>query len=443
MGIQNLPAALQPAIQLGYLEREFGSGLESTTVYRSIADPEIFPANVGETITKTRNGLKAPVTTPLTPSGNTNLDNGLNPSGWTIEQYTLGVDMYGDSIDLNMVTSRVAIESQFLINAKVNGTQAGQSVDRLARKAILNAYMSGNTRVTATLGSNGPTIAVDDVRGFQFMPVLGVMTAVSTTNKMPVLVNGVAHNVQAVAIDGSNVSSVAAIGGISGTLTMDANVLVANGTLNNPVTSVYAPTLLRPNGRTTTKKLVATDLFSMSICLDAVAQLRNNAVPTVGGFYNCYLDNTSARQLFADADFKQLFQGRNATDEFRKARVIELLDLRFLPTTEAVQQQITNEASATINVHRPFVCGAGTLVEGLYADTAYTDLPSNPNSIIEVVGGIAMVTRPPLDRLGQIIAQSWYYIGGYTVPTDVTATQTIIPTASQAFYKRGVMIEHA
>jgi len=443
MGIQNLPTALQPAIQQGFLERQFRTGLESSTVYRSIADPEIFPSNVGETITKTRKGLKAPVTTPTNPSTNTNLDNGMTASGWTVEQYTLGVDMYNDTIDLNMVTSRVGIEGHFVHNAYTNGRQAAQSIDRIARKTIINGYMGGNTRVTATLGSNGPTINVDDVRGFLQMPVNGVMKDVSTTNKMSVLVNGTAYNLQAVAIDGSNTSSVAALGGMSGTLTMDANVIVANGTTNNPVVSVYAPTMLRPNGRATTKKLTGADIFSMGLVLDGVTQLRNNGVDTVDGFYNCYIDNTSQRQLFADPDFKQLFQGRNATEEFRKARVIELLDVRFYPTTEAVQQQISNESSATINVHRPFLCGAGTLVEGIYADTAYTDLPTNPNSIIEVVNGVAMVTRPPLDRLGQIIGQSWYYIGGFALPTDVTATQTIIPTASQAFLKRGVMMEHA
>lgn len=441
MTIANFPAALVPAIQTGFLEREFRDGLRSNIVYRSVASMELFPSNVGETITKTRKGLKAPVTAALDPSTNTNLDNGLTPSGWTIEQYQLGVNMYGDTVDLNMVTQRVGIEDLFLHNARTNGMQAAQSIDRLARQALLDAYMSGNTRVRATNSGSQTYVDVDDVRGFQTVPVNGVMTAVSSGNPLAITVNGTAVNVTAVTLDTVNVSSVVALGGKSGRLTTDASVTQTDATANNAVLSTLAPTVLRPNARATTKHLTASDLFSMGIVLDAVTQLRNNAVPTVGGLYNCYLDNTSARQLFADPDFKQLFQGSNAAQEFRNGRVIELLDVRFLPTTEAVQQSLVNASSATVNVHRPIVCGEGALVEGVFDSTAYSNLGNN-GAMVDVVEGIAMITRPSLDRLQQIIAQSWYYIGGFVCPTDVTATSTIIPTANSALFKRAVMIEH-
>ncbi len=441
--ISNFPAALQPAIQQGFLEREFREGLRSSTVYRSVASPEIFSANVGETITKTRKGLKAPTTTPLDPTTNTNLDNGLSPSGWTVEQYDLSINMYGDSIDLNMVTQLVGIESQFLHNARTNAIQAGQSLDRLARQELLDKYMAGHTRVTATLGSNGPTIAVDDVRGFQKIIYNGKLVDIAdaTGRRLTVNVNGTDYTCIGCSVDGSNTSSVKALGGKSGTLTMSSNVTIANGTTNNPVMAQYRPTVLRPNGRSTTKKLVAADLCTMGLFLDAVTQLRNNAVPTVGGLYNAYLDHVSARQLFADPDFKQLYQGKNASQEFREGRVIELLDLRFLPTTEAVQQALANESSATINVHRPLVVGEGALVEGIFAGIGNTEVAQN--AVVEVVDGIAMVTRPPLDRLAQIVGQSWYAITGFVCPTDITANQTIIPTAADSLHKRAVMLEHA
>lgn len=76
------------------------------------------------------------MTTPLNPTGNTNFDNGLSPSGWSVEQYTLSINQYGDTIDLNMVTSGVGIASQFLANANTNGVQAMQSLDRLARNTL-------------------------------------------------------------------------------------------------------------------------------------------------------------------------------------------------------------------------------------------------------------------------------------------------------------------
>src|ERR1700677_4129907 len=166
MGIQNFPAVLQPIIQQGFLEREFMQALQSRLGYRACADREEFAVGIGETLTKTRAGLKPSVTTPLVPSTNTNLDNGLTPQSFSIEQYTIALNFYAATADLNMVTSRVGIASQFLLNAAINGEQAARSLDELARNALFPAYFGGNTRVRLTLGSAGANVSVDDIRGF-------------------------------------------------------------------------------------------------------------------------------------------------------------------------------------------------------------------------------------------------------------------------------------
>ena len=121
MGIQNFPAVLQPIIQQGYLEREFHQALTSRLGYRACADREDIAVGIGETLTKTRAGLKPTVTVPISPSTNSNLDNGLTPSNWGVEQYTITINHYAATSDLNMVTSRVGIASQFLQNAYTNG----------------------------------------------------------------------------------------------------------------------------------------------------------------------------------------------------------------------------------------------------------------------------------------------------------------------------------
>jgi len=165
MGIQNFPPALQPIIQQGFLEREFQQALTSRLGYRACADRVKISVGIGETLTRTRAGLKPSVTTPVVPSTNANLDNGLTPTGWGIEQYTISINHYAATTDLNMVTSRVGIASQFLQNAYVNGEQAARSLDELARNALFNAYFGGNTRVRTTLGSPGTAVSVDDIRG--------------------------------------------------------------------------------------------------------------------------------------------------------------------------------------------------------------------------------------------------------------------------------------
>lgn len=441
MGIQNFPTALQPIIQQNFLEREFQDAIQSVLGYRAIARREMFPNKIGETVTKTRPGLKAPVTTALSPSGNTNLDNGLSSSSWTVEQYTLSINMFGDTIDLNTVTNKVGLADQFLQNSKVNGIQAAQSLDRLARAQLFNAYMGGNTRLNATLGSPGVTISVDDIRGFQNVLVNGVMTAVSSSNTMTVTVGATTYTLTGAAADGSNVST--APGGISGTLTFSGNVTVANGTTGNAVQANNsgtgtAPLILRPNGRLGTNGIVASDLYTMSNLLDQVAYLRSNGVPTIDGLYNLYVDPTSGRQLFADPDFKLLYQGATGENPvFRTGRVSEIGDTRIIPTTEAYQQTL-----AGVKIRRPIMCGEGALVEGDFEgmDAHETDIA---NAVIEMVDDIVQVTRAPMDRLQQIIAQSWYWIGGFTAPTDQTVNATIVPTASAAYYKRAVICEHA
>ena len=453
MAIQNFPSALQAIIQQGFLEQTFQDFLQSALGYRMAAKRENFRTNIGETLTKTRPGLKAPTITPLVASGNTNFDNGLTPTTFTVEQFKLTLNQYGDTIDLNTVTNRVGIVEQFLQNSKVNAIQAGQSLDRLARNKLFAAYLGGNTRVRVTLGAPSTTVSVDDISGFENVLVNGAPTPVSATNPVNVTVGSNVYSLVGAAADASNVSTISAPFGFastvqpvsgaapgrSGVLTFATNVSVPDGTIGNAVTSAYGSVVLRPNARLASTALVAGDLFTMSAVLDAVAYLRRNAVPAINGYYNCHLDPVSARQLFADPDFKQLFQGQAASAEYRLGRVIELLDVRFVPTTEAPVQ--VHPTYSNLNIRRPVIVGEGALIEGGFDGIGALDT-GDDNAIIDIVDGVAQVTREPLDRLQQIIAQSWYWIGDFAAPSDFTLNSTIVPTASPAYFKRGVVVEH-
>jgi N4-gp56 family major capsid protein len=438
MPIQNFPASLQPIIQQGFLEREFQQALQSKLAYRACADRVNIAAGIGETLTKTRAGLKPPVTTPMAPSTNTNLDNGLTPTNWGVEQYTVTMNLYAATTDLNMVTERVGIASQFLQNSYVNGEQAGRSLDELARNALFAAYLGGNTRVITTLTTAGPVIAVDDVRGFQTCFVNGVQQPVGSTSPMVVTIGANTYSLINVTADVSSVSK--APNGASGTLMLSGNVSVSDGTVGNSVVAAVAASIARPAQRTNTAQLLASDTLTMSCLLDSVAKLRMNAVPDIDGAYNCYLDPVSSRQLFADPDFKQLFQGATSSNQvFKKGVTNDFLGLRFVPTTEAFVQ--AHPTLAGLMVRRPVICGRGALIEGDFAGLGSTDVAPS-DSIISMVDGVAMVTREAIDRLQQIIAQSWYWIGGYCAPSDTTTNPTTVPTATNAVYKRAVIIEH-
>ena len=438
MGISNFPAILQPILQQGFLEREFQQAMASRLGYRACADRQEFAVGIGETLTKTRAGLKPSVVVPVAAATNTNLDNGLVPQGWGVEQYTLTLNHYAATTDLNMVTSRVGIAGQFLQNAAINGEQAARSLDELARNALFSPYFGGNTRVRVALGSAGPVVAVDDVRGFQLAFVNGVQVPVGSGNPLTATIGAGAYTVVGVAVDAVNLST--APGGISGSLSLSGNCPVGDGALGNAVQASNASVIVRPAGRNATSALGAGDTLTIGCLLDAVSKLRMNAVPEIDGAYNCYLDPVSSRQLFADPDFRQLFQGATSANQvFRQGMVNDFLGLRFVPTTEAYVQAHPTLAGAV--VRRPIIVGQGALIEGDFAGMAANDV-TPADSIVSVVDGIAMVTREPIDRLQQIIAQSWYWIGGFCAPSDTMTNPTVVPTATNASYKRAVMVEH-
>jgi hypothetical protein len=144
--------------------------------------------------------------------------------------------------------------------------------------------------------------------------------------------------------------------------------------------------------------------------------------------------------LFADPDFKTLFIGAGSNNPvFKNGMVSDFLGLRFINTTEAFVQ--AHPTLTGLYIRRPIVVGQGALVEGDFAGMTAADVAPK-DSIIDVVDGVAMVTREPLDRLQQIIAQSWYWIGGFTAPSDITTNATTVATATNAAFKRAVIIEH-
>lgn len=464
------PATLGAAIQENYLERGFIDSLRPNLVFRAVADFEMFPGRIGDSISKTRVGLMQPNTVPLDPSSNTNIDNGLTPVNYSVEQYSLSIAQYPQvAPNINLMDDEVTIASFAMRNAVNLGIATESAVDTLARVSLFNRYMGGNTVVTATLGAPGVTIQVDDVRGFQEVVVNGQVVPVSPTNPLAVSINGTVYSITAFTVDVVNVSSAISVGGISGTITASANISVVDGTAGNLVLASNAPLIIRPNGRASTDNLISTDFFNMSSILAGVAYLRNNAVPTIDGKYNLYLDATSMQELYADPEFQILNRGVSVRDpSYQNAFVYEFLDCRIISTTQMVIQspQTTAPVPVLTSVHRPIMCGAGCLVEAVFqkgleairnmssgnslADMSNVNMFNNPFNINVVrnvkdmsMAGMYMYVRHPLDRLGQIISQTANYTGGFVVPTDVTTTSNVILTAGNAAYKRAVIFEHA
>ena len=100
--LKDFPAALQPIILQGFLEREFGQALRLRATYRTCAE---------------RAPFEAAITNPLASKYFRRYEN-----------------------ELTFPATRVGIASQLLQNAYVNGEQAAKCLNELAKQALYQVY---------------------------------------------------------------------------------------------------------------------------------------------------------------------------------------------------------------------------------------------------------------------------------------------------------------
>ena len=451
MTLNNLPTSIQVAIQQGFLEREFREPLMANYAYRSVAGREPFMAHIGETLTKTRGALMSAITTPVATSVNTDLNNGMTAESWAVEQYVMTLNQYNATMDLNMIYEPFAIASVYLQNARKLAEQAARSVETLAQQALYNAQLGGNTRVTTTLGSPGTTVHVDDVRGFQnSWTTSNVPTTTSSSNPLTVTfiqagayssganssnTTGSTYTLNSVSVDGSNTST--APGGISGNLVFSSNVAIIDGTADNAVITSVAPVIFRPLERASTFQLGAGDVLTTQSILEAKQTLVANAVPPFSsGLYRMVCDPFMTLALFQDPAFQRFQIGHTEDSEYRRGKIAEILGVEIIESTITPIQASLGAGK----IHRGVLMGEGVLVESDWTPSGYANVTEDFEERT-IVDGIAHITRPPIDRLGQVITQSWTYVGGFVSPTDLTTTTSTVPTSNNSAWKRAVVIE--
>jgi len=413
-----LPAALQPIMQNGILDRIFRDALLPQFLYPATASVEPVAQGIGATVTFTRDGLLSPATTPTT---------GSDPSPQTLsyEQWSLSMEQYSNTMDTNRLTARATLADTFVRNVTKLGLNAGQTLNQLARNKLYAAYGGGNTWVITAQGSASTTCVVKSAAGFDTVLVNGVPTAVSAGNPLNVTVAGVANTVV-----GCNLGT--------NTLTLGTAVTQAVGAA---VVSSAAPYSLRPGSGATRYNLTGSNVMTASVAEDAVARLRTMNVPTINGNYVGHIDPVTERELFADPDFKQAYQGRGDSEVFGSLSIGTFLGVDWVRNNEA---PVTTDGGSggNLTVHRPIFMGADALMAGpfegiadLLADTGVEEVPMI--SMIGPANGVevAMIIRPPQDRLQQIISATWSWVGDFAVPSDIT-------TGDASRYKRAVVVEH-
>lgn len=412
-----LPAAIRAIMQNGLLDQTFQDALVPEFFFPRLADSMPWQGNLGDTKTFTRKGLITPTTTPLAGADIS------SASTYAIEQWSVTMDQYGLSVDTNMLQSAMTLASKFLADVQQLGISAGQSLNRIARTKLYAAYAGGRTWCT-TSGSSDTSIIVASTDGFTTVLANGVPTPVSASNPLTVTIAGVANTVTGVNTGTSTLTL--------GTARVD--------TAGDYVLSANAPTSVRTAARNSAYDITGTDTATLAMFRSAVTRLRKMNVPTSqGGYYTAHIPPDTEGELFADSDFKQALQGRVDSPVWRDLSIGRFAGIDWVRNNEI--PTVTSNSGAT--VFRPIVLGEGALVAAPFAHsvdllsgTGVEDVPSI--KMIDAAPGtqVALIVRPPSDRLQQVISTSWAWTGDFGIPSDAQS-------GDAALYKRAVMVEHA
>ena len=455
-GIYSFPADIEESFQKGYVERRFRRGLQNKAAYSKEFVREDIGMRAGDTVLKHRRGKIVPTTSPRTAlSLKGDLDNGLTAVDFTLEQYQVTAQQYAQTVDCNLVQEKAAPVSLVLQYGESIGEAAADSLELLARDAAFESYMGGNSRIRVTTGFLAtPTTTrfdIDDIRGFQNVLKEGKMQPVSASNTLAIEIDNGSTKTPAVvtlvAAHGTNVSSLKDFGGISGEITVSA--LGGAPSAGDSVRALNAPIVYRAGNKRDTKQIASDGLLTLDMILDAGAELESNGVPKhrSTGAYHCMLSPKSLRQLFSDTAFQKLYESLANDPVVRTAQLAKIYGVVFFPTTYAPIQKPGNHAEndVTQTIHRPLITGAESLVRADFEGVSEwaSEMAGSANYRIIQDGGLALITRAPLSRLGQDIAMSWFYCGGFVCPTDIGTDSTKVPTANQATHKRCIVLEHA
>jgi hypothetical protein len=458
-----MPPEIQELNQQGALERAFHDSLFPNLAYRAEAMAEEVQANTGQQIFQSRPGLIPPAVTPLQPGQDP------QPAQVVYEQWTAVLQQWGDAVDTHMPTAITSNANLFLRNIQQLGLNAGQTVNRLARNSLFQAYLSGNTVMNVASLTTDTQIHVASINGFTSVIVVGSNVApkpVSPATPLPVTVGvgAAAIVVQVIGFVPDNPND--PVG--PGTLMLAAAIGTAFAARTS-VLSAFAPQIVRTGGGATIDAIGPSDTLVLQDAINAVAILRNNNVPPHDdGFYHAHISPFANAQVFADPVFQRLNTALPEGVMYSQGFIGHISGVMFFMNTESpntlntgtrvftgpnfayyspeIGAETTNDSN--VNIGRVIITGKGALYERYLDESQYVTEAGTVGKIGEFDirnGGIQILTerirlvlRAPIDRLQQIVSSAWSITTSFPVPSDITAI-----TSGPSQFKRAVVLEHA
>lgn len=465
---------IRPLVQEGALERAFHDALFPRMLFRGEATPVLFPGNVGDSMIFTGVGLRKSKQKPLSAGTDP------VPSKQPYEQWSMTIEKYADTDDVDLPTSYVAIANQFLRAAHQMGLGAAQSMNRVVRNRLYAAALSGSTVAISSDGStpqSGTSLYVNSINGFTRARRPDLSTG-SPVRFDPVSAN----NPLKIKLwdNGAEVSRL-----VTGATADNAGDETGPGTLTLSVgtTSVAhrayviaddRSAIVRPGGGNSVVDVGSGDVWKLAQWREAVAKMWNNNVSEFpDGCFHCHMDPISQTQIFADAEFQRLNTGLPDYVLYKQFCLGQFLGTLAFRNSECPQPATVDLATVTppavpfdendpfpgelystglsttgVEIHRPLFLGQG-LIHEYYIDliggaflseagvTGRTGQFRITNNAIEVnTDRVQLIIRAPLDRLQDQVSVSWKFCGDWPARTDIT-------TGGAERYKRSVVVEHA
>lgn len=455
---QGIPPQIANLLQERFLERVFHDALFLRQIFRADAEPEVWASNIGDRQIFTRAGLLPIVTQALVPGQDP------QPVQYSTEQWEAEASQFGGTIDTAMPTSNVTLASLFLRNTQQLGLQAAQSLNVRARDTLFRAYGEGEAMVDIAGVSGGLTLHVTTINGFTQKLLNGRLSAVTAANPMPITFSSAEPANTVVGFTPDDPAYPAAAGTLYLGTALSATVAVRVG--------VFASTRarrLRVGGASTVDGITGTNIVTLADIQAAVARLRSMGVPPhADGRYHVHENSSVESQLFRDNAWQRQFQSLPESSEWKNMAIGEAMGCYFFRNEECPSALNTQSLGPTqldgstallqkttglevinnsgVNINRTLVTGGAVLKEKYLDESKYITEAGVTGKIGEFSitnGGVQVMTnrirlivRAPLDRLQQVVSQSWSWSGDFPVPSDSL-------TGDAARYKRAVMIESA
>lgn len=460
LALAGIPPQIQNLLQDRTLERVFHDNLFPRMLYRAEARPEEWAANLGERMIFTRAGAIPVDTTPLIPGQDP------IPSTYATEQWEAEARQFGRTIDTHMPSSFTALASLFLRNTQQLGLNAAQTMNRLTRDPLYAAYLAGEAMMKTAALAADTAIRVTTLNGFTQQIQNGRLSPVSALNPMPITFSTAEPANTVVGF----LPDVAAEPLGSGVLTLGA-ALVGGVALRVGVFSASRSRRLRVGAGATVDAITAANILTLNDVIAAVSRLRaQNVPPHPDGRYHVHLTPLAEAEIFQDNHWQRLHQSLPESAPYRELGIGEAVGCYFYRNTENPDAQSTSAArrladpggaglatlapeiggeitnAAGVPITRTMVTSGGSIIEKYIDESKYITEAGVTGKIGQfsiVNGGVAIMTRrirfilrSPLDRLQQMVGQTWSWSGDFPIPSDVLS-------GDGARFLRAVVIEHA